>query len=228
MKKSIKRIMALGIISATLLTALPIGASAEWKQNSDSSWSYYNNNNLLKNTWFYDKQLGKSYYLDSNGVMVHDTVINGYKLGSDGAWIQDNTNSSAKVENIVYEQEPNGWITDATPLTKNNESYLVGTIENNTDLDYYKFTIDSDKKITIMGSLDIDSWGLTRDMNIGILNANGTVIGATSPITMDGKTSQLLSRYTLPAGTYYIAIVGSQEYKYLWDNNKYGILVQFE
>lgn len=100
----------------------------QWVQ-VDGKWQY--NDALgqpIKNTWFYDKNLGKNYYLqadgnmavgwlnsngkwyylgvdgamktgwqlvngnwyylDTQGVMAYNTTINGYKVGSNGAWIK--------------------------------------------------------------------------------------------------------------------------------------------
>lgn len=34
----------------------------------------------------------------SNGYTANDTTVNGYKLGSDGAWIQDIQNKSSNVK----------------------------------------------------------------------------------------------------------------------------------
>ncbi|NAS19009.1 hypothetical protein GND98_014300 [Clostridium butyricum] len=31
---------------------------------------------------------GKWYYFDSEGKMVKNTTVNGYKIGADGVWIQ--------------------------------------------------------------------------------------------------------------------------------------------
>ena len=62
----------------------------------------------IKNTWFYDRSLGKWYYLGTDGIMVincwiqtggkyyylgadgamvTNTTIGVYNIGSDGAWI---------------------------------------------------------------------------------------------------------------------------------------------
>lgn len=229
MKKSkLKKIIASTLIAVSVLALNPIGASASWRYDGAGWW--YTEGTSWAVGW---RQIdGKWYYFDSNGHMVKNTNVGGYALGSDGAWIQNNVQSSAEVQNLVYEQESNNVMSNATSLNKNNESYLIGTITDNTDIDCYKFTIDSEKKVSILGSIDNDSLGLTNEMNIGIYDSSPNYISSTSSIVMDGKTSQLLSKYKLPAGTYYIVIAGSRignkNYKYLWDNNKYGVLVKFE
>lgn len=47
-------------------------------------WYYYQNG-YMKTGWVYDN--GNWYYCYSNGMMAHDTVINGYYLNSSGAWV---------------------------------------------------------------------------------------------------------------------------------------------
>lgn len=109
-KKYLKKIMALGIIATCLITLNPIGASAEWKQDStgwwytegnswatgwreiDGKWYYFDNDGYMKTGWIQDEN--KWYYLDSDGAMLKNTTINGYALGSDGAWVQNTQNNS--------------------------------------------------------------------------------------------------------------------------------------
>jgi hypothetical protein len=75
---------------ATLLTgllivgALPVSASAEWKHDNTGWW--YSDWNSWYTGW---KEIdGKWYYFNYNGYMAHDTTIDGYQLGSDGARIE--------------------------------------------------------------------------------------------------------------------------------------------
>lgn len=49
----------------------------------------------MKTGWLQDG--GKWYYLDSNGIMVKNTTINGYVLDSNGAWVQSEQNSSSNL-----------------------------------------------------------------------------------------------------------------------------------
>jgi hypothetical protein len=79
-------------------------AATGWIKNGDNAWSYLENGNKktgwLKDgsTWYYINSNGIMatgwvndngtwYYLDSSGAMLFDTTIDGYTLGSDGAWI---------------------------------------------------------------------------------------------------------------------------------------------
>lgn len=69
-----------------------ISENNKWKYN-DSTGS------PLKNTWFYDKNTNKNYYLQADGTMATGWLSNNgcwYYLGSDGArqsgWVMDNGN----------------------------------------------------------------------------------------------------------------------------------------
>lgn len=83
-KKHFKKTVALGIVATSLLAFNPIGASAEWRQDSTGWW--YSTGYSWYTGW---KQInGKWYYFDYNGYMAHDTTIDGYQLGSDGARVE--------------------------------------------------------------------------------------------------------------------------------------------
>lgn len=51
------------------------------------NWYYIDSQGKMQTGWFKDKD-GRYYYLYTNGVMASNTKINGYKLGSNGAWIK--------------------------------------------------------------------------------------------------------------------------------------------
>ena len=53
---------------------------------SGGKWYYMTSNGAMKTGWI--QTGGKWYYLYSSGTMAYSTTINGYKLGSNGAWIQ--------------------------------------------------------------------------------------------------------------------------------------------
>ena len=59
--------------------------------NVSGTWYYLNpisdgTRGAMKTGWINDR--GTWYYLYPNGAMAHDTTINGYRLGSNGAWIR--------------------------------------------------------------------------------------------------------------------------------------------
>lgn len=90
------KLLSSSLIVFSLFALAPIAASAEWRQNQNGWWY------TEGNSWAIGWRLinGKWYYFYTNGYMAHDTTIDGYKLGSDGAWISDNgANNNANVQN---------------------------------------------------------------------------------------------------------------------------------
>lgn len=78
--KLLKRIMVLTITVVTLLAALPIGASAYWKQDSKGWWNTEGNSysvgwKKIDSIW---------YYFDQSGYMAHNTIIDGYYINYKG------------------------------------------------------------------------------------------------------------------------------------------------
>lgn len=94
-KKKLVKVIVSTLMLASVFALNPIGVSASWNQ-TDTYWWYTENNAWVTGWKLID---GKWYYFNSNGHMVHDTIIDGFKLGSDGAWI--NTSIAASSEKIV-------------------------------------------------------------------------------------------------------------------------------
>jgi hypothetical protein len=82
-KLNLKKIIASSVIAFSFLALNPIGASAEWRQNQ-TGWWYAEGSSYSIGWKLID---GQYYYFSSNGYMMHDTYIDGYRLGSDGAWV---------------------------------------------------------------------------------------------------------------------------------------------
>lgn len=62
------------------------GKKTGW-QSVNGSWYYLDFEGKMKTGWIRDID-GRYYYLYSNGSMAYSTTINGYKLGTNGAWIR--------------------------------------------------------------------------------------------------------------------------------------------
>ncbi|OOM75883.1 autolysin [Clostridium puniceum] len=58
--------------------------STEWI-NDNGTWYYLDETGAMKTGWI--NYNGTWYYCTSSGAMLYDTIIDGYKLGIDGAWI---------------------------------------------------------------------------------------------------------------------------------------------
>lgn len=56
-----------------------------WFEDSDGIWYYLDNNGIMLTGWILNN--GKYYHLTSSGAMDHNKVVDGFKLGPDGAWI---------------------------------------------------------------------------------------------------------------------------------------------
>lgn len=118
--KLTKLIMSL-LVVALVLPLNSVGANAEWKQDSngwwntegnswsvgwrlvDEKWYFFGQDGYMKTGWIQDSN-GKWYYLNSDGSMANNTTIDGYTIGSDGAWIQrtqNNSQQSTTTKNIL-------------------------------------------------------------------------------------------------------------------------------
>lgn len=58
-----------------------------WVKDTDGNWYYLSQSGAMKTGWFKDTD-GKWYYLNQSGTMEHDKYIDGYYVGSNGAWAE--------------------------------------------------------------------------------------------------------------------------------------------
>ena len=63
------------------------GTKATGWQYIGGQWYYLDSYGRMKTGWFKDTD-GRWYYLQPSGAMAKNTTINGYKLGSNGAWVK--------------------------------------------------------------------------------------------------------------------------------------------
>lgn len=140
--KSIKKLIAISILSLSILSINPICANAEWKQDSNGWW------NTEGDSWSTGwRQIdNKWYYFDNNGYMVTNTTINGYKIDNSGVWVQNTaittTNNSNNVATTNLTSNSNNVLnsnntTNLTNLTNNiNNGVIINgniAIGNNTN-----------------------------------------------------------------------------------------------
>ncbi|AOR23867.1 right-handed parallel beta-helix repeat-containing protein [Clostridium taeniosporum] len=164
-KIKFKKILASLLIVTSILTLTPIDASASWKQNSIGWW--YTIDNSWATGWM--KIHGRWYYFYSNGYMAHDTIIDGFKLGSDGAWIitQPKTstiNSNEKIIDITVEttQEFVNAIGSNKRIFLKPGVYNLTNIKqiNNTDNSVVWETVADGKELNIQGINNLTIEGL--------------------------------------------------------------------
>lgn len=117
--RKVKRYVALSLIAASIIAINPIKTNAEWRKDNrgwwytegnlwatgwrkiDSKWYYFGQDGYMETGWIQDDN-GKWYYLNNDGSMTHDTIIDGYKLGSDGSWTDSNTRSSTGSSELTW------------------------------------------------------------------------------------------------------------------------------
>ncbi|WP_294395449.1 hypothetical protein [uncultured Clostridium sp.] len=58
-----------------------------WFKDTNGKWYNLDSSGAMNTGWLKDNN-GKWYYLNSDGSMASNTIINGYRLGKDGAWIR--------------------------------------------------------------------------------------------------------------------------------------------
>lgn len=137
------RLISSILLTTTLITTLPIGVLADehksyWLEVGSNKWMYKEGDSFATG-W---RQLGnKWYYFNSDGYMAHDTTIDGYILGSDGAWensIPNNTAAetavSKKPSKEKLETTPDfSWFQENgnTYFKVTNRDYCTGKIHNN-------------------------------------------------------------------------------------------------
>ncbi|MBY6931687.1 1,4-beta-N-acetylmuramidase [Clostridium botulinum] len=144
MKRSkLIKVIASLLIAISALAANPIKANAitktnqwvqvngQWQYNDsignpirdnwfydrdNKNWYYLNSDGIRQTGWMKDKD-GKEYYFKADGSLLVNDKINGYKVGADGAKIEENVDNNTSAE----------WIHDSTGWWyKEGNSYAKG------------------------------------------------------------------------------------------------------
>ncbi|OOM77603.1 immunoglobulin-like domain-containing protein [Clostridium sp. BL-8] len=146
MKKiKLTKVIASSLAVASMLTIYPIKANAEWKQDSNGWW------NTEGSSWSVGwKEIdGKWYYFRQDGYMAHDTVIDGYELGSDGVWIQAASHSknvaANENENFDINEFKNTLRTEGYPVEVRDTLYKENLASKGWKLvngKYYYFSFE--------------------------------------------------------------------------------------
>lgn len=141
MMKNFKRLIVSFVMVITLLAVVPTVAHAEWRQSVngwwysqvgssyalgwtqiDGKWYYFDPNGYMKTGWINDG--GNWFYTYGDGIMAHDTTIDGCYLSSSGAWTtsiptQNTTTSSINSSNSKQYMDANG-----NGLIKGSKSHI--------------------------------------------------------------------------------------------------------
>lgn len=126
---------------------------------------------------------------------------------------------------IEFEREPNNNLKQANSFSLG--SSIVGSITDYSyDLDYFKFTLDTDGRFSLLGSW-IESYFVSENDNhylmIGLMDQDENIIQA-SRLTDDHY--QFLSK-ELKKGTYYLVVLQSSPYEFLFTNEEYMVTTLF-
>lgn len=140
----VKKLVSSLLIAASVITILPIGASAEWKEDSAGYWysdgsSYYTGWKEIDNKWYdfgsdgymrkgWIQDGGAWYYLQDNGSMVtgSTTIANKtYEFDNNGKWVSNLGPSQDKLQATSNFS----WFTDNgnTYFKTKDNKYLMGT-----------------------------------------------------------------------------------------------------
>lgn len=60
----------------------------DWASNDKGWWIQFGDGSYLTNAWWQSPYSGLWYYMGADGYMVTNTVIDGYTINADGAWVQ--------------------------------------------------------------------------------------------------------------------------------------------
>ncbi|MDO5517789.1 MAG: hypothetical protein Q4F66_09550 [Clostridium sp.] len=141
-----------GTLICSFVSAIPVQAA--WKQDN-TGWWYSRGLSSWVTGW---KQIdGKWYYFYSSGYMAHDTTIDGYQLGSDGARIERVFNAGEKwvvngqwefsIDSVEVTNDRNKFSDkDPAQVVIINYSYKnLGYTSNYMDLYFGTFTVMDEK-----------------------------------------------------------------------------------
>jgi hypothetical protein len=114
--KKLKKIVIGFLCGISILVIHPIGANAEWKQDSTGWW--YANNNSWYTSW---KQINNQwYYFEQDGYMAHDTIIDNYYLNSDGIY----SNGGKEIKAYSNALNDNNWLKNNDIIFRNGKSCI--------------------------------------------------------------------------------------------------------
>lgn len=164
-----RRLISSVLLTFTLITTLSIGALADenksyWLEVGSNEWMYKEDDSFATG-W---RQIGdKWYYFNLDRYMAHDTTIDGYNLGSDGAW-ENNT------PNNTLSKKPSKEKLETTPdfswFQENGNTYFKATTR-----DYCTGKIDNEPYLIGLWNID-DSlyyFDLNGVLQKGKITANG-------------------------------------------------------
>ena len=114
---------------------------------------------------------GKWYYLNNDGSMAHDTVIDGYKLGSDGVWINSGTNSnynSSKLTSLGQELLNNISIQNPSFSLEYTGNMNEAGKAIQDEMDKFKYTNPYEAYNISSYNAQMTSWSDSNEVNVKV------------------------------------------------------------
>lgn len=174
----IKKLISSLLISTAIITIVPVGAFASWRQNSDSSWSW-DDEYGYEFYYGWEQIDGKWYHFDNRRMQTGWINIGEwYYLGADGAmktgWINDGGKE--------YYLEPSGVLATDTIV----DGYYVDSNGVKQPKENQKVILDNKYvKITCLGANIPNSFGPEVKLNIENKSSQ-TLIIQSDKISVDG------------------------------------------
>lgn len=197
MKKiKITKLVVISLAVASITALSSIKTNAEWRKDNqgwwyskgnswiigwkqiDSKWYYFGQDGYMKTGWLQDRD-SKWYYLKNDGSMAHDTIVDGYKIGSDGAWISSTLSSNSSNSNSLSNNSSN-LDSLGQELLKNisiqNPSFSLdynGDINNSgkvieEEIDKLKYTNPYEAYNVSSYSMQMSSWSGSNEVKIQV------------------------------------------------------------
>lgn len=210
-KASLKKTVSTVVIVATITTLSPLGVSAQWRQNTDSTWNYTEGNKLalgwrnISDIWYYFNSNGKMntgwicdngnwYYNNNSGAMETGWVNdNGtwYYLDNTGVmktgWIKDN-------DKWYYADSSGAMQTDVIKINENDSKNTV--TQTNTESNHESNetnSIDVSGLPNLPQNYSISVQADAENKILELMNQKRTEAGL-QPLTMDNTLLQV-ARY---------------------------------
>ena len=159
-KLNVRKAITFSLLTACFFSLTPLKTNAAWKKDNTGWW--YTVNNSYAKGW---KEIdGKWYYFYSTGYMAHDTVIGGYKIGSDGAWITGISNNKTKVTESQASEVTVGTAQEFVNSIGSNKKIILkpgvynlsGVKQiNNSDFGVKYIPVDDGNELNIIGIHDL-------------------------------------------------------------------------
>jgi len=128
------------LLIITTLLALSTSFSAfagSWEEDSKGWWYKNDDGSYPRSTWFTFATTGKQYYFNNEGyLLVNTTTPDGYKVGSDGAYLESDPSNIAKAKSTKsgsYVNSGPGVVGSAGGPVQNTNSTTANNSSNSNN-----------------------------------------------------------------------------------------------